>query len=461
MPKILAIDDGHGHLRAIPCGGPDVLRGVGIGVEIALDGLHLEHALLARDHVVVDGGGRVGQGVEVVAHPRPVILGRADEAGRVGGLVRINDQAVVAGPVHDANLAQPITPLVDGQVVFENLHRFDEHIITGGDQRLPGGLVCTGRHGRGHDPEVSGLPVGENDKATVVVGDLILVLLLAGQHRLKVQACIIGAGKAVLGLFRAVETDVEKLPGFAAPDAHVEGVVRLLVDQPVFAGLTQAVLAHALAEQCRRVFLDIKHRGIVGRPDQVGIEILDRIVQPLARLKILDAQAVLTPTDGVFGHGHEAIVGADLVITQPVEIVSLGAVVLIEQDFLGGIHAAFAARHDRVVTARLEAGVVPVAVVVGGRAGIVALQPGHDLFIKGFAELRVGREFGFGVGVFCFQIGQYIRVLALVVSQPVVRINTVSLRGADDVFAAFGNRRHGFGGSLGLGGRGTGTAGQQ
>ncbi len=446
----LAVDQRHRHLHAIARGDPDavgfVLRRV-----IADHRLHLQLATLPGGGVQFEHGGGGGHRGVDVAQPGRIGLGVVAQAHRVRRLVGLH---VVAAAIleQQADAFQALGAFGDGGVAIEQFEAFDEHRIVVRDPVLP--LRTRGRIGRcGDQLEVLRTVIGADHPAAIVVVGVVLDIALARRQHGEVGRV---AGRRVT-LFRghgAVHADGDEAIVAGAADAHVEAVVLLFVDDGVGAGRgAQHVLLHAHGQQRFRIVLDVQHGAVVVGPDQVARAAGDHIGQHLAGGQVLEADGVLAAADIIIGPGQQLVVLADF-HRADAEIALAGSHrVDVQQDFLGGLHAALAACVDRVVLAGFEAAVVPVATLARRHAGIVLLDAADDLLVKGVFQRLQRRQQLVGIGILGLQVGQHVLVPALVVAQPVIVIVAGRAeRRLDHMRMLGGIRRNGRSGGGGSGG---------
>jgi hypothetical protein len=174
----------------------------------------------------------------------------------------------------------------------------------------------------------------------------------------------------------------------------------------------------------------------------------DHVVEDLATGEVLDADPVLATADVVLGPGQQRVVLADLVVADAEVVLALGHRVDVEQHFLGAVHAALAARVDRIILAGLEARVVPVAALAVRHRTVVLLDAADDLLVQLVLQRLQRRHPRVDVGVLGVEVSQHLRILAGVVAQPVVLVAALgAMRGfhhvrlLGDVGGGAGRRR--------------------
>ncbi|MNV20221.1 hypothetical protein D3C71_1111110 [compost metagenome] len=348
---------------------------------------------------------------------------------RVGRLIGL-DVILAAIREQQAHAFQAVGALGDRGEAVEQFEAFDQHGVIVRDPVLP--LAARGSiAGRGDDLEILRVrSVGADHPATVeVVGVVFHIARTRRQHRERLR--IGSRGVARFRAHRAVQLDGQETIIAGAAHAHVEAVVLLFIHEHVAAGRgAQHVLFDAHGEQGVRIILDIEQGAVVIGPDHVGRDVLDAIRQHLTGAQVLEADHVLAAADIVLGPGQQVVVLADIGIAHVEVALALGHRVDVEQDLFRRLHAALAARLDRVVLAGFETGVIPVAAVTRGHAGIVLLDAGDDLLVQGvFQRLERGHHL-IGVGVLRIQVGQHLRVFAFVVAQPVVIVAAGRAKGS-------------------------------
>ena len=449
-----------------------VLRGV-----VAGHRLLLELAALAGVDVQFVGGGRGGHRGVAVAQPLAVRLGVGRQAHRIGRFVGLH--VFLAAVLADqAQALQRVGTLGHGQEAVEQFHVLDEHVFVVRHQVLPlrarGGVA-----GRLHQLEVGGaIGIGADHPAPAqVVGVVLDIALARRQHGERGR--VAGRGVAVLVRYGAVQADHDVPVVTAAADAHVEAVVLLLVDQRV-AGRRRAqhVGLHVPGEQGVGVVFDVQQGPVVVGPDQVAGSPADRVGQGFAAVQVDEADRVLAPAIEILGPGQQPVVLADRKAADLVEVLALGQRVDVQQHLLAAEITGFvgaldrqridpigvgAAGMDGIVLAGLETAVVPPATLAVRHRAVVLLDPRDDLLVQPVLHALQRRQHRIGIGVLGLQVGQHLRVLALVVAQPVVLVAALgAVRGGDRVRPLRRVRRRGRGGQgarFGAGGGSGGTSG--
>ena len=205
-----------------------------------------------------------------------------------------------------------------------------------------------------------------------------------------------------------------------AHDAHLEGVVLLLVQQAVGADRgAQHMRHHPVTAQRDGVLGDVEQGAVVVRPHDVGLHIGDRVAQHAAGGEILDLQHILAPADDILGPCDQFIVGADLPFGQGEEAVALGHRRLVEHQFGRGVRCAAPFDH-RIIGTRGEARLIPPAIVAVGDAAVILLDVRHRFFVQpGLQRLQRGQP-RIGIAVLRIRIGEHLRIFAAVIAQPVI-----------------------------------------
>ncbi len=426
--ETVAVDQRHRHLDAIAGRHPHTLGGV-LRRVIADHRLLLELATLTGDGVELVGGGRGGQRGVGVPQPRRIVFAVGGQPHRIGRLVGL-DVVLAAIREQQAHALQAIGALGDRGEAIEQLEAFDQHRIIVRDPVFPlaarGGIA-----GRGDDLEVLRISIvgADHPAAVEVVGVVFHVACTRCQHLERLR--IGGRGVARFRADRAVQFDGQETIIAGAADAHVEAVVLLFVDQHVTAGRgAQNVLFHAHGEQRFRIVLDVEQGAVVIGPDHVGRDVLDTVRQHFTGAQVLETDHVLASAHIIFGPGQQMVVLADIGIAHVEVALALGHRVDVEQDFFRRLHAALAACLDRVVLAGFKAGVIPVAAVTRGHAGIILLDAGDDLLVERVFQRLERRHDLVGIGILRVQVRQHFLVFALVVAQPVVIIAAGRAKGS-------------------------------
>ena len=248
------------------------------------------------------------------------------------------------------------------------------------------------------------------------------------------QRRVVGIGHPLLGRERALELDPQVAVAAALGQAEVVRRILLLVHHRIIRHRrAQHVPAHAVAQQRVRILLDVEHGAAVVGPDEIRFDVDQGVGQQFAGHEVLEAHRPLPPADAVLGPGQHATVDRDLVVAD-LEIGLAGRHrVGIEQQLLGRLERALAARVDRELAAGLVARVVPVAVLALRHRAIVGLDAADDLAIDRVLQRPRVREHGIRVGVLGREVGQHLGVRAGVVAQPVVLVDAVAVGGGHGV----------------------------
>ncbi len=283
--------------------------------------------------------------------------------------------------------------------------------------RLGGRVV-----GGAHEAEVLRVAVGLDVPPAVQVLDAVLVVPLAGDERLELARGLAGVQHAVLVGDGVVAADHHEAARLGLPHEAAEGVVVLLVDQHVLGGIgAQHVSPDLVGTQGLEILAGVEEGPPVLGPGQVALGLGEGLGIELARVQVLEADRVEAPAHHVLDHRDHVAVGVGRGGARPVELVALGPLVGVEQYLLGGLQAACPAAVQGVFPALLVAAVVPAAVVEVGDGVVVFLDAAGDLLEEGLAQLGGVGGRGLGVGVLGLQVGDHLRILALV--QPVVVVD--------------------------------------
>ena len=459
LRQALRPDQADGNPGAVARGGPDAFGDVFGGI-IARHRLDLEHAALAGLVVHFIGGGRRHQRIISVAQPFAARLLVGAERHGIGGLVGRDREGLGAGD-QDPQLLVALGALLDGEEAVEGLEVLDEGVAAGRNQ-VPPRRAAMGemRVARRHQPVVGRLPVGADDPAVAeMIGLIKEVALARGDHC--EAGGVRGGCAALLVADCAVQIDADIPVVGRAADAHVIGVVLLLVDQPIGrGGRTEDVRLHALGEQSDGILLEVEDRPVVAGPDHAALDIGDAVREGLAGREVLHLEHILAAADGIERIGEQPVVRAHRAAGDLEEAVALGHGRLVEDHFLGCLQTALAPREDRIVGAGGEAGVVIIAALQIGDRAVVLLDVPDNLSIDLVRQRLLGGEHGVGIGVLGLEMGQHLRVFPRIVAQPVIFVVAGGAEGRlDRVRLLRGDGRDGRGQGCGLGERGKRRAG--
>ena len=125
---------------------------------------------------------------------------------------------------------------------------------------------------------------------------------------------------------------------------------------------------------------------------------------------------------GIAGVCRQTVVGRDTVSRKNKGFVPLGHLVDIKEHLFGGGGIPLLAAMHGILPAADGTRVIPVAVVEDGDAGIVLLDAGDDLLVQLVLHRLQWCQQGIRIGVLRLQVTEHVRVLALVVAQPVVLV---------------------------------------
>ena len=419
LEQILAIDQGDRHLDPVPGLDPESLALVALRLE-SRHRLLLEQGALAAGHVQLEGGGGRGHGAVAVAQQLGIRLGVVGQAGDIGGVVEGDLFLLAALPVDLPQPGQPLAALLHHQPLLEQGIAFQQHVGLGRHHRLPAidrallGFV---------EAEVLAVLVGTHIEATPVVIQAVFVIRPALEEQPRRLLRIGGIDEPGLVRGGAGKGDDDEIFRSGLADADVEGVILLLIDQLIPGGIRAEHMAvDLIGQQGLRVLAHVEQGLVVRGPDDVARGVLQGVASPLAALQVQELYPVLAPGEVILRHCQPAVVPAHFQGAQLVEVMPLGALVAVEQ----GLHLL--ARHrlagmDAVLLARLEAGLVAIAVLDVGDGGILLGYARHHLLIEPGPQRGARCEPGRRVGILGVEIGQHLGVLALVVPQPVIVVD--------------------------------------
>lgn len=445
------VDDPQRHLHAVARLHPQALRRVAAAVEAADDFLLFQHRALAILHVDVDDGGRRDGRLVGHAKLRGGILRRAGRRGQVDSIVELHGFPVLVRKIKDARAVQGARLFHHHQVALEEIDGLDDGILVVRHDALP--VLRLGRgQGGADDAEILRVLVGDDVQQAVAVLDAVAVAFFARQHAAETAFGRTGRQQQHFARIRAARGEHEEALVLRA--AHVDGELfhRLVVH--LLRRAAQGQAEKAVRALGGGVFLGQHQGGVVRRPGQRR-HAWHGIGEQLARLQILDMQLILAETRRVGGVGQQLLVRADTEGAHGKELVAVGQLVLVQQDFLGGagiigaVRADGAAAVERVLLARFHARVI-VKVAYAHRHGQVHfLHAALDFRGQLVGQRLDGGRDGRRVGVFRIQVVDHGRIGLFL--QPAVVVRD------DRAMAGFlpggpgGHRRDGRGGEGGGG----------
>ncbi|MNM43943.1 hypothetical protein D3C81_548330 [compost metagenome] len=247
---------------------------------------------------------------------------------------------------------------------------------------------------------------------------------LAGQEQARRLDRRVGIDETRLAGGGAGEGDDDEIFRGGGVEAHIEGVILLLVDQLVLGGIAaQLVAIDLIGQQCLGVLAHIEHRLAVVGPHQVARGVLQFVGGPGAALQIEELDLVLTAGEEVFRHRQPAVVAAHLQGPQRIELVAFGALVAVQHQVRRLLALHLAAGVDGVLLARLITGLIAVAILHIGHRLVLLGDAGHHLLVELVTQRLDRLEHGLGVSVLGLEIVQHLGFLPLVVTQPVVVVD--------------------------------------
>ena len=229
------------------------------------------------------------------------------------------------------------------------------------------------------------------------------------------------------------------------PERDIIAVIGFGIDKAVGrCGSAYDMGLYALGKERDGVLVDIEDSPVVIRPDDFLFHVRSRFVEHPTRGDILDPETILETPDLIFGPGDQAVVWTDLILPD-VEIAFSGRHrTLVQQDFLGRSHAAFAPRDNGIILSFAEAGVVVITVLEKGHTRVVGRGPARDFLVDLVFQRLERCKDCVGVGIFFGECGKHFRILAAVVAQPVIFVLPgCSERRRDLVRLLRSNRRSG------------------
>ena len=255
--------------------------------------------------------------------------------------------------------------------------------------------------------------IGQDQEAVFLVVDRILDTLATGLYEDRLAGRVVAAEVPTFAreLARAREDDVAL--ALRQLDAELETLVILLEDEHVAADGRAQLVPPDLVRAHRLVRADIEECLAVGRPGRAVIDVVEDVWKVPPGRQVAEAHLVELVAGEVDRVGEDVLVLAVLDVTELEVVVTLGQLVAVELDLLGGFHRALPPAVDVVVEALHRSGVVPVALEVGRRRSVGLLDPVDDLLVKPLLKPGGGGHDGVSEQIFGLQVGNDFRVGSL------------------------------------------------
>ena len=310
-----------------------------------------------------------------------------------------------------------------------------------------------------HQAEIARLPVGADDETVAQMIDLVLVVALVGKKNRERERRIVRVRVAPFRGDGALHADEDEPVGLGLVDPGVKAGIRLCEHRGIeLRILPHAMALHVQAEQGLRILLDVQDRLVVVGPGDIRFDVDDGILEDASARQMLEAQLVLAAADEILAkrrpfRARRDVERADLIVVPSRGASGRRPLVAVQDDLLRGVPRAPMPHQDGVLLARLEAGRVPVAVLEVGDTGIIRFQARDDLPVELLPQTRGGGQRPFLVSVLGVQVGEHLRVPALVVPEPIIGVVPLAMRRCDNVrpdggSGWFPERRDGLGFSI-------------
>ena len=160
----------------------------------------------------------------------------------------------------------------------------------------------------------------------------------------------------------------------------------------------------------------------IGRPGHLARGVGDGLRPPLAAAQILNPQAEQPAPHPIFSQRHARGIGAERQAAELIVVAALGLAVFIDQQLPVAAAGRLSFMQRVIVTGAVAHPVDPVAVTHRHR-GIFGIDARFQLGLELLAQFGRRRQLRLGKGVLGLQMGQHLRVVALVITQPVPRID--------------------------------------
>ncbi len=134
---VAAVHHRDGHTGAVRRGGPGAFAGVVPGIEVAQHLLLLQEGVRAGVHVVQVHALRGGEGGVAVAQLVGVPLGIGARPGHVGGVLEADLMLLPVAQAADTDVRKALTTFAQHQVVAEQVHVLQAHILAMRDHFQP------------------------------------------------------------------------------------------------------------------------------------------------------------------------------------------------------------------------------------------------------------------------------------------------------------------------------------
>lgn len=132
---------------------------------------------------------------------------------------------------------------------------------------------------------------------------------------------------------------------------------------------------------------------------------------------------MLAATLMVFDQCDQSLVGAYAGGSEPVKVLTFGALVLVNHHLLGTALSLFTQMYAKFLTLR-NPGKIVIAVAQYGDRLVIFLYPVNHFLVEGVSERLLRSQHGVFVLIFRVQVRKDIFIGASVVAQPVVGVGT-------------------------------------
>jgi hypothetical protein len=289
-----------------------------------------------------------------------------------------------------STLPDPVAPLHHREVLREQLEILEHHTRDRRDRPLPARPRGIGERGL-YQVKIVSAVVGPDVEAVLPVSDRVEGPRPAPFDQAQLPGRIVRVQQVLLGRNRALEVENQVATAPALVEVQVEGAILFLIEQLV----RRLVFAEAMSVQAvrpeRRIERAVEEGAGVVPPLQRVVGVANAIFEQLTRRQVYDEDVVSLASVGIDRIGRESLIGADLEVPDPEEVVALGQRVLVEDDFLRCVGPCSLAAAVGVLFPGLAARVVEIVAVPFGDRSIDHRQPHRHLVVQRRLQ-RLGRR---------------------------------------------------------------------
>ncbi|MNE50694.1 hypothetical protein D3C80_1452850 [compost metagenome] len=163
--------------------------------------------------------------------------------------------------------------------------------------------------------------------------------------------------------------------------------------------------------------------AVVG-PHHIARGVFNHLFGPSAASQIAQGNTVLPAPLSILRHGQAAVIFTDRHSPYAVIILALGALIGIQQRLPGGVTRHWLPLVDGKLLTRINAFLIAVAIELVGNRAIFRAHAAQHLVIQPIAQRLVWLHHLFGITVFRRQISQHLFILAAIIAQPIIIIDS-------------------------------------